>query len=139
MRREPWENQRTRRQAAAVSARIRGSSGRSGPFGDAPCQLPPPLLHAALDWLHAERGAADELSAVVLGRRASLTAEAADPATVAVLLTVGDAEQWLPDHPDALAVLARGRELLAGGLADEAQAWRMTADRICNATPSADC
>ncbi|MET8312141.1 hypothetical protein [Micromonospora sp. NPDC005173] len=267
-----------------VSARayLRGPLG--APFGDAPCQLPPPLLNVALDWLHAERGPADELSAVVLGVRVPLTAEAAGSATAAVLstlptaitvtllagdltnrlvaatvggyhdvlpaaaftvappradptdagdlagpmhrlrdklhahsgllawagvdaepdsrrvttpqwsqwlpsdgkpvtrrpgvemladalipdamwyqilsaghldrlgglppgatplpgrraeLTVGDAEQWLPGHPDALAVLARGRELLAGCLVDEAQAWQMTAARIRRATPPA--
>ncbi|SCF15099.1 hypothetical protein GA0070607_6174 [Micromonospora coriariae] len=266
-----------------VSARayLRGPLG--APFGDAPCQLPPPLLNVALDWLHAERGRADELSAVVLGVQVPLTAEAAGPATAAVLstlptaitvtllagdltnrlvaatvggyhdvlpaaafsvarprddpadlagpmhrlrdklrahsgslvwagvdaapdsrrvstpqwsqrlpsdeetvtrrpgvemladvlipdamwyqilsaghldrlgglppgakplpgrraeLTVGDAEQWLPGHPDALAVLARGRELLAGCLVDEAQAWQMTAARIRRAAPPGGC
>ncbi|MEV4656653.1 hypothetical protein [Micromonospora sp. NPDC049301] len=261
---------------ASARAYLRGPLG--APFGDAPCRLPPPLLDVALDWLHAERAPADELSAVVLGVRVPLTADAAGSATAAVLstlptatavtllsgdltnrlvaatvggyhevlpaaaftvapphadpadlagpmhrlrdrlrahsgllawagvnaepdsrrvttpqwsqrlpsdgkpvtrrpgvemlanelipdamwyqilsaghldrlgglppgatplpgrraeLTVGDAEQWLPGNPDALAVLARGRELLAGCLVDEAQAWQMTADRIRNAT-----
>ncbi|MEU8300833.1 hypothetical protein AB0C04_26550 [Micromonospora sp. NPDC048909] len=263
-------------------AYLRGPLG--APFGDAPCQLPPPLLGVALDWLHAEREPADELSAVVLGVRVPLTAEGAGSATAAVLgtlptaitmtllagdltdrlvaatvggyhdvlpaaaftvaperagpadageltgpmhrlrdrlhacsgllvwagvdaepdsrrvatpqwsqrlpsdgkpvtrlpgaemladalvpdamwyqilsaghldrlgglppgatplpgrraeLAIGDAEQWLPGHPDALEVRARGRELLAGCLVDEAQAWAMAAARIRRATPPA--
>ncbi|WBB70803.1 hypothetical protein [Micromonospora sp. WMMD812] len=50
-------------------------------------------------------------------------------------LTVGQPEQWLPGHPDAAAVRARGRKLLAGLLVDEAYAWKMSADRLRRCAP----
>jgi hypothetical protein len=50
-----------------------------------------------------------------------------------VELTVGEAEQWVPGHPDRPGVLARARELLAGCLVDEGTALTLTRDRLAQA------
>jgi hypothetical protein len=42
-----------------------------------------------------------------------------------VELTVGEPEQWLPGHPDRDAVRARARELVAGCLVTEAEAFTL--------------
>ncbi|MFC3504641.1 hypothetical protein ACFOOK_27250 [Micromonospora krabiensis] len=50
-------------------------------------------------------------------------------------LTIGEAEQWLPGHPDAPAVRAQGRALLAGCLVTAAQARQMSAARARGSAP----
>lgn len=45
-------------------------------------------------------------------------------------LTIGEPEQWLPNHRDAIAVRERGRELLAACLAGEAEVRTMAAERL---------
>jgi hypothetical protein len=44
-------------------------------------------------------------------------------------LTIGEPEQWLPEHPDRAAVQARGRELLAGCLVSTDEADALTRQR----------
>ncbi|WP_239341837.1 hypothetical protein [Frankia sp. CiP3] len=50
-----------------------------------------------------------------------------------VELTVGEAEQWVPGHPDRPDVLADARELLAGCLVDGATAMALTRERMARA------
>ncbi|MFI7606694.1 hypothetical protein ACIBTV_16355 [Micromonospora sp. NPDC049366] len=50
-------------------------------------------------------------------------------------LTIGEAEQWLPGHPDADAVRAEGHALLAGCLVSAAQARQMSAARASRSAP----
>jgi hypothetical protein len=45
-------------------------------------------------------------------------------------LTIGEPQQWLPNHPDRDAVRAHGRELLANCLVTEDEAIAMTIQRI---------
>jgi hypothetical protein len=50
-------------------------------------------------------------------------------------LTVGEPEQWAPGHPDRDAVRVRGRQLLAGCLVSEQQAFEMTVARARQGRP----
>lgn len=50
-----------------------------------------------------------------------------------VELTIGEPEQWLPDHPDHPALLARARRLLAPCLLDPAEAATLSRERIADA------
>jgi hypothetical protein len=67
------------------------------------------------------------LSAGHLDRLGGRPVGAAPLTAGTVELTIGEPEQWTPGHPDGDAVRARGRELLAGCLVSEPEAFTMTA------------